>query len=48
MPGKLADVVLLDASPLENIRNTQAIWRVVKGGHAYDPARLRPGLQAPD
>ena len=46
-PGKLADVVLLDASPLENIRNTQAIWRVVKGGHAYDPARLRPGLQAP-
>jgi imidazolonepropionase-like amidohydrolase/Tol biopolymer transport system component len=41
-PGKLADVVLLDADPLENIRNTQAIWRVVKGGRVYDPGELRP------
>ena len=40
-PGKLADLVLLDASPLENIRNTQSIWQVVKGGRVYDPARLR-------
>ncbi len=39
-PGKLADLVLLDANPLENIRNTQAIWRVVKGGWVFDPARL--------
>jgi imidazolonepropionase-like amidohydrolase len=41
-PGKLADVVLLDRNPLENIRNTQSIWRVVKGGRVYDPAKLRP------
>jgi imidazolonepropionase-like amidohydrolase len=41
-PGKLADVVLLDRDPLENIRNTQSIWQVVKGGHVYDPAKLRP------
>jgi Tol biopolymer transport system component/imidazolonepropionase-like amidohydrolase len=41
-PGKLADIVLLDRDPLENIRNTQSIWQVVKGGRAYDPAKLRP------
>jgi imidazolonepropionase-like amidohydrolase len=40
-PGKLADIVLLDADPLERIRNTQAIWRVVKGGWVYDPKELR-------
>jgi Tol biopolymer transport system component/imidazolonepropionase-like amidohydrolase len=40
-PGKLADIALLDADPLENIRNTQAIWRVVKGGWAFDPNTLR-------
>jgi len=39
--GKLADIVLLDADPLEKIRNTQAIWRVVKGGNVYDPMELR-------
>ncbi len=41
-PGKLADIVLLDRDPLENIRNTQSIWQVVKGGLVYDPAKLRP------
>jgi imidazolonepropionase-like amidohydrolase len=41
-PGRLADVVLLDADPLGNIRNTQAIWRVVKGGWMFDPQELRP------
>jgi Tol biopolymer transport system component/imidazolonepropionase-like amidohydrolase len=40
-PGKLADVVLLDASPLENIQNTMKIWRVIKGGHAFDPKKIR-------
>jgi hypothetical protein len=41
--GKLADIVLLDSNPLENIRNTQSIWQVVKGGRVYDPQRLRQG-----
>ena len=40
-PGKLADIVLLDADPLENIRNSQAIWRVMKGGWVFDPKELR-------
>jgi imidazolonepropionase-like amidohydrolase len=40
--GKLADIVLLDADPLEDIRNTQSIWRVIKGGWLFDPEELRP------
>ncbi len=39
--GKLADIVLLDASPLEDIRNTQSIWRVIKGGSVFNPEELR-------
>jgi imidazolonepropionase-like amidohydrolase/Tol biopolymer transport system component len=45
-PGKLGDLVLLDADPLENIRNTQAIWRVVKGGWVFDPSALRAPAHA--
>lgn len=41
-PGKLADIVLLDKNPLEDIRNTQTIWRVIKGGWVFDPDQLRP------
>ncbi len=40
--GKLADIVLLDADPLEDIKNTQTIWRVLKGGWVFDPEELRP------
>ena len=40
--GKLADIVLLDANPLDDIKNTQTIWRVIKGGWVFDPEKLRP------
>jgi Tol biopolymer transport system component/imidazolonepropionase-like amidohydrolase len=40
--GKLADIVLLDANPLEDITNTRVIWRVIKGGWVFDPEELRP------
>ncbi len=40
--GKLADIVLLDANPLEDIKNTEGIWRVIKGGFVFDPEALRP------
>ncbi len=33
---------LLDANPLEDIKNTQTIWRVIKGGWVFDPEKLRP------
>lgn len=35
--GKLADVVILDANPLEHIHNTTRIWRVGKAGWIIDP-----------
>ena len=34
-PGKLADLVLLDANPLEHIENTQRIDIVFQNGHFY-------------
>jgi len=40
-PGKLGDVLLLDADPLANISNTMKIWRVIKGGHVFNPATMR-------
>ncbi len=39
-PGKLADILLLDADPLEDIRNSQAIRLVIKGGWVFDPEEL--------
>ncbi|MFQ5627894.1 MAG: amidohydrolase family protein, partial [bacterium] len=35
-PGKLADLVILDKNPLENIRNTNTISQVMKNGRLYD------------
>jgi parallel beta-helix repeat protein len=39
-PGKLADLVLLDANPLEDIRNTQRISGVVANGRYFDREAL--------
>jgi imidazolonepropionase-like amidohydrolase len=38
--GKLADLVLLNADPLADIRNIGSVFRVVKAGTIYDPAKL--------
>jgi imidazolonepropionase-like amidohydrolase len=38
--GKAADLVLLDASPLESIANTQRVAGVVRGGRYLDRAEL--------
>jgi hypothetical protein len=34
--GKVADLVILDANPLENLRNTNSIRMVMKNGRLYD------------
>lgn len=39
-PGKRADLVILGANPLENIRNIRRTERVVQGGVIYDCAAL--------
>ncbi|WP_156842334.1 amidohydrolase family protein [Novosphingobium aquimarinum] len=38
--GKLADLVVLDADPTQNIRNTEQIHRVMLGGRMYDPLTM--------
>ena len=44
--GKLADVVILDGNPLEDIRNTRKIDRVIRGGIVCDPAVLRNAVSS--
>jgi hypothetical protein len=43
-PGKLADLVILGADPLADIRNTRTIRKVVKGGQVLDPARIHASV----
>ena len=39
-PGKLADLIVLDRSPLDDIRNSKSIRYVMKGGRLYDGETL--------
>jgi Tol biopolymer transport system component/imidazolonepropionase-like amidohydrolase len=39
-PGAAADLVVLEADPLEDIRNTQKIYAVIQGGRIIDRASL--------
>ncbi len=38
--GKLADLIILDKNPLTNIRNTDAIYQVMKNGRLYEGSSL--------
>jgi imidazolonepropionase-like amidohydrolase/Tol biopolymer transport system component len=38
--GKLADLLVLDADPTKDIRNTDKLHRVMLGGRMYDPVTL--------
>ena len=38
--GKLADMVILEQSPLLDIRNTRKLVQVILGGRAVDPLGL--------
>jgi Tol biopolymer transport system component len=39
-PGKLADLVVLDANPLDDIRNTNTVRYVVKNGEVFEGSTL--------
>ncbi|HWW75252.1 MAG TPA: amidohydrolase family protein, partial [Pyrinomonadaceae bacterium] len=39
-PGKLADLIILDANPLEDIHNTRRVRKVVSNGRVFDAAPL--------
>ena len=48
-PGKLADLLIMDKNPLENIRNTNSIKYVMKNGRMYEGDSLNevyPRVQA--
>ena len=38
--GKRGDLILLDGNPLDDIRNTRRIHRVITNGRVFDPAPL--------
>jgi Tol biopolymer transport system component len=44
-PGAAADLVVLEADPLEDIRNTQKIYAVIKGGKLIDRAALLKAIK---
>jgi imidazolonepropionase-like amidohydrolase len=44
-PGKTADLVLLDANPLDDIHNTQKIVAVIASGRLFDRAALNQILK---
>ena len=44
VPGKLADFLILEADPLTDIRHTQRIAKVVKGGEVFDPGAIEAAL----
>ena len=45
-PGKLADVVILDADPLADVQNLSRIHRVIKDGKLFAPEELIRSISA--
>ena len=39
-PGKLADMILVDGDPAQNIQDISKITTVIKGGKVYDPSSI--------
>ena len=42
--GKLADMVLIDGDPTQDVRDIKKIKTVIKGGKVYDPAAIENAL----
>ena len=45
-PGKIADFLVLDANPLDDIRNTRSIVSLYMQGRQVDRAAIKARLQA--
>jgi imidazolonepropionase-like amidohydrolase len=45
-PGRLADLVILDADPLADVMNLSKIHRVIKDGKVYVPDELMRSIAA--
>jgi len=43
--GMLADFVILDMNPLENISHVRNVFKIVKGGVVYEPEKLLKPLE---
>ncbi len=46
-PGRLADLVILDADPLADVNNLSKSYRVVKDGRVFSEEQLRRSISAP-
>lgn len=46
--GKRSDLVLLNKNPLENIKNTRSIYRVIKGTQIIDPVKIAEEINCQD
>jgi len=46
--GKLADILVIEGNPLENIQNTQNIFMVIKNGQILDREELARKINSPE
>jgi imidazolonepropionase-like amidohydrolase len=46
-PGMLADLVVLDADPLADVRNARRVRLVIKGGRVFEHVALRVARRVP-
>ncbi len=44
-PGKLADLIILDADPLAKVDNLSKVYRTVKGGVVFNPTELMRSIR---
>lgn len=42
--GKISDLVILNANPLEDIRNSRKIFKIIKDKQIYDPQKITENL----
>ncbi len=46
--GKVSDLVILNSNPLQDIKNTRDIYRVIKGDRVYDPKEIAKQYNCPE